>query len=83
MIVRAILLSSLVLPLLCTSSATAEIVPNTTYRLVPSTVYESCPVTTYRLQDETIVEQIPVTSYRIETVTEMRERKYRVAKPGY
>lgn len=58
-----------------------QVVPGSTYRLVPTTVYESRPVTAYRVQEQTVVEQKPVTTYKTETVTEMREERYRVAKP--
>lgn len=78
---RAMLFGSVTLLLLCPLVSNAEIVPNSTYRLVPSTVMEARPVTAYRLTEEKVVEQKPITTYRTETVTEMREQRYRVAKP--
>ena len=68
--------------LLCVSNVPAQsVVPGTTYRHVPRTVYQSEIVTKYRPEERVIVEQKPVTTYKTETSTEIRERRYRVAKP--
>jgi|GEM_PF-2913494 len=77
-----IALCTIAFALLCVSNVHAQaVVPGTTYRHVPRTVYQSEIVTKYRPEDKVIVEQKPVTSYKTETSTEIRERRYRVAKP--
>lgn len=79
--ILAFLTVSLGLVFTSASTVTAEIVPGTTVRWVPKTVYQSQVVTKYRPEDQVVVERKPITTYRTEKVTELRERRYRVAKP--
>lgn len=80
-VIRLVFCSVLFAFLLTSRVPAQTVVPGTTYRHVPKTVYQSEIVTKYRPQDEVIVEQKPVTRYKTETSTEIRERRYRVAKP--